>query len=144
MAGKRYVYGTTVVWDAGTQGVCAADGLPDLAVAPPADFGGPGDAWSPEQLLVASVNSCVMATFLYFAQRAGVELVRYRSEAEGVVQFGDQGLAFTSLTVRPSVTVAAGHLAAARDAMARVGKCLVSNSLAAEVKVEPEVSEVSV
>jgi len=30
-------------------------GLPDLSVAAPVDFDGPGDAWSPEHLLMVSV-----------------------------------------------------------------------------------------
>ena len=29
----------------------SAPGLPDLRLAPPVDFDGPGDAWSPEHLL---------------------------------------------------------------------------------------------
>jgi organic hydroperoxide reductase OsmC/OhrA len=144
MAQKRYVYGTSVTWDGGARGVCSAPGRPDLHVAPPAEFGGPGDAWSPEELLVASVNACAMATFLYYAGRSGVDLIRYRSDAQGTVEPGAQGLAFTSLTVRSSVTVAAGHLAEAREAMDRARRCLVSNSLAVEVRVEADVAEAAV
>ena len=38
--------------DGGASGYAAlaAPGLPNLAAAPPTEFGGPGDAWSPELL----------------------------------------------------------------------------------------------
>ena len=37
--------------------------LPDLESASPAEFGGPGDQWSPETLLVAAVGDCFIMTF---------------------------------------------------------------------------------
>ena len=37
-----------------------ADGLPDLPTAPPVDFDGPGNARSPEHLLLAAVETCVL------------------------------------------------------------------------------------
>jgi hypothetical protein len=35
----------------------ASSGVADLAADAPAEFDGPGDAWSPEQLLLAAVES---------------------------------------------------------------------------------------
>ncbi|HEX6213112.1 MAG TPA: hypothetical protein VF136_20190, partial [Methylomirabilota bacterium] len=40
----------------------AGDGLPELRTAPPVDYDGPGDAWSPEHLLLASVQACFLFT----------------------------------------------------------------------------------
>ena len=40
----------------------AADGLPELRTAPPLEFDGPGDAWSPEHLLLAGVQTCFLFT----------------------------------------------------------------------------------
>ena len=40
----------------------SAGGPPELRMAPPVEFDGPGDAWSPERLLVASVESCFLFT----------------------------------------------------------------------------------
>ena len=37
-------------------------GVPELRMAPPADYDGPGDAWSPEHLLLASVQTCFLFT----------------------------------------------------------------------------------
>ena len=46
-----------------------AAGVPELRTAPPLDFDGPGDAWSPEQLLLAAVEeACFLLTFRSVAQ----------------------------------------------------------------------------
>jgi hypothetical protein len=38
-----------------------AEGLPTLTTAPPQQYGGPGDQWSPETLLVAAVAEAALA-----------------------------------------------------------------------------------
>lgn len=43
--------------------ILSGDGLDPLPSAPPAEFGGPGDKWSPETLLVASVADCFILSF---------------------------------------------------------------------------------
>jgi len=144
VAGKGCVYATAVRWEGDLRGACSAGGRPDVQVGPPPEFGGPDGTWSPEELLVAAVGSCLMAAFLYYARQSGVELIRYRSEAEGVVELEGGRRAFSAFTVRPSVTVAAGHLTAAQGAMERARACLVSNSLTADVRLLPEVSEAAV
>jgi organic hydroperoxide reductase OsmC/OhrA len=41
----------------------STEGVPALSSAPPKEFDGPGDAWSPEHLLLASVLACFIFTF---------------------------------------------------------------------------------
>ena len=55
----------SVVAKADTQGDVALEGarLPLIPSAPPTEFGGPGDRWSPETLFVASVADCFVLTF---------------------------------------------------------------------------------
>ena len=50
----------------------STDGVPIMSSAPPKDFDGPGDAWSPEHLLLASVLACFMFTFRAVAR--GIEI----------------------------------------------------------------------
>ena len=142
MERTRCVCVTSVTWEGGLRGFCSAEGRPDLPVGAGSPAGAVAEAWTPGELLVASVNSFVMASFLCAAEQAGVELIRYSSEAEGVASTAGGGVTFC--TIRPSVTVAPGHLAGAREAMERARECLVSNSLLAGVRVEPDVSEAAV
>ena len=55
------------------------DGLAPLQSAPPAEFGGPGDLWSPETLLVAAVADCFALTFRAIARAS--KLPRWPSTA---------------------------------------------------------------
>ena len=46
----------------------ASDGLESVISAPPEAFGGPGDLWSPETLLVAAVADCLILSFRAIAR----------------------------------------------------------------------------
>ena len=61
---------------AGSVDVTSA-GLPDLATAPPVEFEGPGDAWSPETLLCAALVDCFILTFRAVARAAADHLVPF-------------------------------------------------------------------
>ena len=41
----------------------ASQGIPDQEVAGPAEFGGPGDQWSPETLILSATASCFVLSF---------------------------------------------------------------------------------
>ena len=53
--------------------ILKADNMPQLISAPPAEFGGPGDQWSPEHLLVAAVADCFILTFRAVARASKLE-----------------------------------------------------------------------
>ena len=57
-----HLYEVTLKDGPGGYVTVSAGGPPELRMAPPVEFDGPGDAWSPEQLLVASVESCFLFT----------------------------------------------------------------------------------
>ena len=56
-------------------GMLSTPGIPDLRAAPPADFDGPGDAWSPEHLLLAAVQTCFLFTLRSIARASHVDFV---------------------------------------------------------------------
>ena len=59
------------------------ENLGSLAVAPPSQFGGPGDQWSPEDLLMASVANCLILSFRAIAKIRKFEWVAIECESEG-------------------------------------------------------------
>jgi peroxiredoxin-like protein len=116
-------------------------GAPDIAAAPPADFDGPGDAWGPEQLLLAAVETCFLFTLRAVAQASRIAFSALEVTAVGTVDRKDGALRFTEIVLRPRVTVAAGT---DRERALRVLEksekaCLVSASLSTPVRLEPEV-----
>jgi peroxiredoxin-like protein len=118
----------------------ASPGVPDLTTAAPADFGGPGDAWSPEQLLVAAVEACFLLTFRAIAQASRIEFTSLAVDGEGVVDRVNGGMRFTEIVLRPRLALPAGVDATrVRRALEKAEKtCLVSASLSTPIRLEPE------
>lgn len=120
----------------------STDGVPDLRAAPPADFDGPGDAWGPEHLLLAAVETCFLFTLRAVAQASKVAFTALELSAEGTVDRRDGAVRFTEIVLRPRLTLAPG---VDRDRAVRVMEksekaCLVSASLATPIRLEPEIA----
>src|SRR4030043_1334372 len=105
---KSYKYMTSVLWTGEKKGALTVAGKPPVEVATPPEFKGHEGIWSPEDLYVAAVNSCIMTTFLAFAGRAGLAFEGYESEAEGLLEFVDERLVFTKIGGRPRGTLRPG------------------------------------
>ena len=119
-----------------------ASGLPELRTAPPADYDGPGDAWSPEHLLLASVQACFLFTLRSIARLSKVEFVALELDAAGTVDRQDKVTRFTEIVLRPRLTVPPGtDLERARQVLEKSEKaCLVSASLSTPIRLEPEIT----
>ena len=63
----------------------SAPGMPELKSAPPLDYDGPGDAWSPEHLLLAAVETCFLFTFRAVAKVSKIEFVTLDLASEGTL-----------------------------------------------------------
>lgn len=117
------------------------DGAPPLCSAPPLEFDGPGDAWSPEHLLLSSVATCFLFTLRAVAGGSGVDFTDVDLAVEGTVDRAEGVMRFTEIVLRPSVRLAAG--ADGPRALRALDKaergCLVSASLATRVRVEPRI-----
>lgn len=139
---KTYTYRTTVRWSERKMGVIASAGKPIIQVATPPEFKGHEGIWSPEDLFVASVNVCVMSTFLAFAERAGLAFTGYESEAEGRLELVDGKFQMTTIALKPKVTLKPGEdVGKAKELLAKAeANCLISNSVTARVTVEPTIS----
>ncbi len=139
---KSFTYRTHVQWLGGRAGSLGSEGKPVFRVASPPEFKGEAGVWCPEDLFVASVNACVMTTFVTFVDRLQSPVVSYSCTAEGLLEFSDGRYRITRVTLRPNVVVnreeaVAPVQKALRDAHS---SCIVSNSITAAVILEPEVS----
>jgi organic hydroperoxide reductase OsmC/OhrA len=117
-------------------GLLSAAGRPTIIVGSPPEFKGEPNIWAAEELLVGSVNTCMMLTFLSLAQARGLTPAEYESEAEGLLEDIDGKYSFTEVTVRPLITV---KREAEREIMEMAeAHCFISNSVKAKVKVDAE------
>lgn len=110
---------------------------PTIVGSAPLEFGGDGLNWVPEDLFVAAISQCHMLTYLFLCFRAGIVVESYTDEAVGTLAVeGASGGRFTSVELRPVVTVSVGDAVAA-DALhgAASGACYVGNSVSFPVTV---------
>src|ERR1700751_4798520 len=128
---KSYRYKARTSWTGERRGAMSPAGRPDIPVGSPPDFRGDGKSWAPEELLLGSVNTCILLTFLTLIQSRGVTLVAYHSQVEGLVEHKEGVHQVTEVTVRPHVTVASeAELATARQATDEVEpRCFMSQSI---------------
>ena len=112
-------------------------------MAPPVDYDGPGDAWSPEHLLLASVQACFLFTLRAIARLSKLDFIALELDASGTVNRQDGVTRFTEIVLRPRLTVAAGtNRERALHIIERSEKtCLVSASLSTPIRLEPEIIE---
>lgn len=130
-------YNTTATWKSGKEGDLRAEGKPEVRVATPPEFGGPPNIWTPEELLTGATASCVMTSFLFFAEKARVKLNSYTSRATGIMEKTPQGLVITGIRLEVTIgLVDPGQEAAIRKAMERAEQtCPVSRALKCPVEV---------
>ncbi len=119
----------------------SAAGLPDLRSAPPPEFDGPGDAWSPEQLLMGAVESCFLFTLRAVAAASKVEFTTLELSGQGKLERKEGVTRFTEIVLRPLLTLSPGADAAAAERVLDKAKkaCFVTASLSASVRLEPEI-----
>ena len=118
----------------------AAD-VPDIESAGPPQFGGPGDVWSPEGLLVASVADCFILSFRAIARTAHLDWNSLTCEAEGTLDKIDKLTQFTAFKVKARLEVPQGTSEKkAHTILEKAEKyCLITNSMKADSHLEAEV-----
>lgn len=118
-----------------------AEQLPPLSTAAPTQFGGPGNRWSPEMLLVAAVADCVVLTFRAIARASKFPWNRLSCEVDGTLDQVDRVTRFTHFTVRASLSVppATSKERALRILQKAKETCLITNSLNAEATLDPRI-----
>jgi len=137
---KSFRYKAKTSWTSARRGFLSGVEKPNIVVGSPPEFKGEPDVWAPEELLVGSVNTCIMLTFLSLAQARGLTPAAYESEAEGLLENVEGKFRITEVTVRPNITVEGEtEIERAREIMERAeGECFISNSVKSKVKIVAE------
>ena len=117
-------------------------GKAPLEVTAPPEFRGTSpESWSPEDMLVGAVSSCLAVTFTGLAERRGLDYSRLVVDADSTVgQRPDGRFGFTRIDLTLTVEVEpAAEAQALRLAREAERSCLVSASLDLPVVLAVEV-----
>ncbi|HVW75669.1 MAG TPA: OsmC family protein [Rhizomicrobium sp.] len=106
-----------------------------IASAAPA-YKGDASKADPEDLLVASLSSCHMLSFLAIAAKKRVTVTSYEDDAVGFLENDNGRLWITRVILRPSVTCDADAETLAQMHHMAHEACFIANSVKTEVRVE--------
>lgn len=154
MAPRSHTYRTHLTWTGATAGVpfrnhrrdyrITASGKPPLAGSCDPVFRGDATRWNPEDLLVASLSACHQLWYLGLCAAACIEVLAYEDKAEGTMVEEAAGGAgqFTSVVLRPQVTIAGGADVAKATALHAEAhdRCFIARSVNFPVRCEPAVT----
>lgn len=104
-------------------------------------FHGDAARWNPEELLLSALSQCHLLSYLHVAAQNGVVVTAYSDDATGTMEEGASGGGrFTSVTLRPRVTIAAGDAALAASLHGEAArKCFIAASVNFPVHHEPTI-----
>lgn len=138
-------YAVTANGKSDTNITLSSPGLRDLDTAGPPEFGGPGDVWSPETLLVGAVADCFILSFRATARAARLEWDSLSCSVIGTLDKIDRVTQFTAYDITAELTLPASSDDKADDEkalrlMEKAEKyCLVTNSLKAATTLQASV-----
>ena len=113
----------------------------EIASHAPSEFGGPGDQWSPEDLLVAAVADCFVLSFRAIAAMSKFEWNDLRCEASGVLDKVERDIQFTRFQLKATLDIPDGGDSGRAQRLLEKAEatCFVTNSLKAETHLETEI-----
>jgi len=138
-----HFYEVNLNWQSDRRGLVSSPLLNSpIEVATPPEFQGIPGIWSPEHLLVAAVNSCLMTTFLAIAANSKLPFLHFESKAVGKLEKVDGKYMISEIMLSPSVTIADALDKEKAERVLQKSKaaCLVSNSVKAKIVMRPEIS----
>lgn len=134
-------YAVTATANAVDNVTLSSAGVADLESAPPVQFGGPGDQWSPESLLVAAVSDCFILSFRAIARASKLEWNSLTCNVDGTLDRIDRATQFTGFEIIATLDVPAGTDEDKAQRMLEKAEhaCLISNSLKADSQLATNV-----
>ena len=132
---STYVYTSEVTYEKKRMGtVSCGNGFKESFSAPP-EFGGFNGFATPEDLFVASVNTCLLLTFESICKKMGVVFDSYKCYCEGTLETIKGKEVITKILLRPQVT--GGPKDRIKKALQLAEKyCLVTNSIKSHVELD--------
>lgn len=142
-----HTYTSTVDWAGRTDGYASYSRRHDVAmsgttvaVSADAAFRGDRSLPNPEQMVVAAASSCQLLSFLAVAALAGVHVLEYQDDAEGIMPSDAKPLRLTSIVLRPRIVVEGATAERVEELLREAHEqCYIAHSLTTDVTLEPTI-----
>jgi len=138
----EYKYETYLSWTEAKKGILKSKGKQDIAVSCPPEFGGHKNIWSPEDLFLASVEVCIMTTFIWFTKKENLCFKSYSSNAIGKAKIKNGKFRFCNIDINIKITIDSEEdIEKIRKTLIKVERsCLISNSVTTEINLNPVIN----
>lgn len=141
---ETHNYEVNLQWNNETKGTLSSPILPSkIEVATPPEFPkGIEGIWSPEHLFVASINACLMATFIAITDNSKIEFISYQSNAVGTVEKVDGKYIVTEIIIKPILVIpSTGNVEKMKCLFEMSEKaCAISNSIKSKISLIPTIT----
>lgn len=132
--------GTSGYRDYGRDLLISTEGNPPIEGSADKPFRGTPERWNPEELLLAALAQCHLLSYLHVATKNGIVVTDYEDDAVGTMEQVGEGGHFTSVTLRPVVTISAGDPAVAAQIHAEASAlCFIAASVNFPVNHQPRI-----
>lgn len=138
---KVHNFTTSTKWTGGRTWDISGMTTEPIAGGPPPVFRGIEGKWTPEDMLLSSVNTCTLSTFTGYCERKHFEFVSYECEAEGTLEHDGTNYKFSKIILRPKIGVKSEEdIETAREYIDRAHDlCFMGYSVKADIIIEPEI-----
>jgi organic hydroperoxide reductase OsmC/OhrA len=98
--------------------------------------------WSPEHLLLTSINSCLMTAFLTTAENSNIQIISFESSSSCTIEAIKGKDTITKIILKPKVVIPYFQNPERVRYILEMSKnsCLILNTLKANIQLDPEVS----
>jgi organic hydroperoxide reductase OsmC/OhrA len=136
-------YEVNLKWTGRRKGILSSPVLPQkIEVATPPDFPkGMEGIWSPEHLLIASINSCLMSTFLTIAENSKLEFVSFESNSVCTVAMVKGKYEVTEIILKPKIVIPYSQKPDRAKHILEMSEksCLIFSAIKTTIRLEPEI-----
>ena len=140
---ESHFYNVELKWVEDRKGrMSSPELMQDLEVATPPEFAkGISGIWSPEHLLTAAVNSCLMTTFLAIADNSKLEFSGFHCSAKGKLELIDGKYLMSEVLLEPVLMILHPKdlERAERILQKSESACLISNSIKSKITMTPKI-----
>lgn len=138
---SMHEFKTKVVWKNDRMGTLETGSGNTMEFSSPPEFKGVEGRITPEELFVAAENTCLLMTFIAYAEKMRVDFLSYDCDAVGHLEQGEASLVFARIILKPKIVVRSEEDVKKTERALELShsKCFVSNSIKSKVEIEPEI-----
>lgn len=151
MSGKTHSYKATIAWtgnkgtgtsgyrDYGREHTISVENKPTLEGSSDPAFRGDPSKYNPEDMLICSLSTCHMLTYLHLCAVNNVIVLKYEDQVTGIMdETPDGGGHFTEVTLHPRVWISGESMRAKAKELHHEAhkRCFIANSVNFPVKHE--------